>query len=381
MRVAIFSEVYAPMVSGVSLTLKRTADALRRHGHAVRVYSASYPEGSEAADPDCHASPSQPFRLSPQVQWAVPDRQVIRSDLAAFGADIVHLATEFPMGLAGLHAARQLRLPILASAHTDYERYASRYRLAWALPAGWAYLRWFYGHAHRVLAPSSAYEVHLRLRGIRHTGIWSRGVDTDAFSPDFRSASYRRSLGLGDQDLLVAYVGRLAPEKGIDRLLEAWPTIARLHPRAHLVFTGHGQSEDQIRRAQLPRTHLTGMLRGKDLSVAYASADLFAMPSDTETFGNVTLEAMASGVPALALSAGGITDFGHHGENAWLVDPRDFTAWVTGMDRLLADIRLRRRLARGARATALGRGWAPILEELVSHYAAVIGTPAGRKAA
>lgn len=306
MRIAIFSEVYAPMVSGVSLTLHRTAEALRRRGHPVRVYSASYrSEPAGQPDPEVHSSPSQPFHLSPQVQWAAPDRTAIVEDLGRFQPDLVHLATEFPMGLAGLHAAQRLGVPIVASAHTDYERYASRYKLGWALPVGWAYLRWFYAHARLVLAPSTAYEVHLQRRGIKHTGIWSRGVDTNQFGPEYRSQQYRSGLGIAADDLLVAYVGRLAPEKGIDRVLSTWPTIARLHPRAHLVFTGHGQMEETIRRSGLPRIHLTGSRSGIDLAVSYASADVFVMPSETETFGNVTLEAMASGVPPIAVSAGG----------------------------------------------------------------------------
>ena len=238
MRIALFTEVYVPMVSGVSLTLKRTADALRRRGHQIRVYSATYPAlPGTGPDPNLHTSRSQPFHLSPQVEWAAPDRAEVQGDLERFGPEIVHLATEFPMGLAGLRIAQRLKLPIIASAHTDYERYASRYRMGWALPVGWAYLRWFYGQASRVLAPSTAYEVHLQRRGIRHTGIWSRGVDTHQFGPEYRSPQYRCGLGIGPEDMLVAYVGRLAPEKGIDRILSTWPMIARLHPRAHLVFT------------------------------------------------------------------------------------------------------------------------------------------------
>lgn len=370
MRIAIFSEVYAPMVSGVALTLKRTAEALRRRGHPVRVYTATYQAGG-GAEPEVgvHQSRSHPFHLSPQVQWAAPDRAAITSDLRQFQPDLVHLATEFAMGRAGLRAAQRLRIPIVASAHTDYEQYAGGYGLGWVLPAGWSYLRWFYRHACRVLAPSRSYELHLHRRGVTHTGIWSRGVDADQFSPEFRSARYRAELGVNPDAILVAYVGRLAPEKGIERLLDSWPTIARLHRTAHLVFTGHGQLEETIRRSQLPRVHLCGPKTGFELSAAYASADLFVMPSQTETFGNVTLEAMASGLPTLAVASGGILDFGHHGENAWLVAPGDSTAWVMGLDRLMADPGLRQRLARGARSTALGRDWGPVLDGLLGHYA------------
>jgi phosphatidylinositol alpha 1,6-mannosyltransferase len=378
MRIAIFSEVYFPMVSGVALTLKRTADALRARGHQVRVYSATYSASPPAvSDADLHQSPSRPFHLSPQVQWARPNQPALTRDLRDFQPDVVHLATEFAMGRAGLRAAQRLSVPVIASAHTDYEQYAGRYGMSWALPVGWAYLRWFYNHASRVLVPGTGYEAHLHRRGVTRTGIWSRGVDTERFSPAFRSEGYRAALGLGPRDLLVAYVGRLAPEKGIERLLTSWPTIAALHPTAHLVFTGHGQMEDAIRRSGLPRVHLTGSKFGVDLSAAYASADLFVMPSESETFGNVTLEAMASALPALAVAAGGVLDFGCHDENAWLVDPRHPTDWVTSLDRLLADPRLRARLGRAARATALGRGWGPVFDGLLHEYVEAAGARQG----
>lgn len=382
MRIAIFSEVYWPMVSGVARTLHRTVEALERRGHHCRVYTATYgTPGPDLPDPRVHQSPSRPFSLSPQVQWATPDRVAIATDLARFGPDLVHLATEFPMGIAGLRAARAHRFPVIASAHTDYEQYAGRYRLAWAVPAGWSYLRWFYRQARLVLAPSAWYADRLRQRGVAHTAVWSRGVDPDRFAPSFRSRTYRERMGIPPDAPLVAYVGRLAPEKGIERLLHLWPTLARLHPRAHLVFTGDGQLAEDIARRQLPRVHLTGALTGVPLAEAYASADLFVMPSETETFGNVTLEAMASGVATVALAAGGVLDFGVHGENCWLVPPVAPTGLLTAVDRLLADSRLRDRLATGARRTALDRGWDPVFDALERHYSAALDAAPNRRLA
>jgi len=185
MRVAIFSEVYWPMVSGVSRALERLLLELHAHGHQARVYSATYPLPPGTPDrPEVHRSPSTPLFLSPEVQWAFPRRREILEDLAGFSPDVIHLATEFAMGLTGLRCARALSLPIVASSHTDYERYAARYGVEWALRPGWSYLRWFYGHAARVLCPSGGYEAHLHARGIHHTGTWSRGVDPDVFHPD-----------------------------------------------------------------------------------------------------------------------------------------------------------------------------------------------------
>jgi phosphatidylinositol alpha 1,6-mannosyltransferase len=248
MRIAIFSEVYWPMVSGVSLVLQRLVAALQARGHVVRVYTAAYslPDG-QADHPHVYRAPSKRLFLYPDVQWGFPDWAAIRDDFAAFHPDVVHLATEFAMGGVGLRLARAHEVPIVASAHTDYERYAGRYHLEWLMPAGWSYLRWFYGHATRVLCPSYQYERHLQLRGVRHTGIWSRGIDREIFSPAHRSEEIRAGFGVAPDQQMVLYVGRLAAEKNLHLLLEGWPQIHARHPQARLVVVGTGPLEDGLR--------------------------------------------------------------------------------------------------------------------------------------
>jgi glycosyltransferase involved in cell wall biosynthesis len=369
-RIAFFSEVAWPMVSGVALTLDRTVRAVERRGHAARIYSATYdlPPGAVERD-NIHRSPSKPLLFSPEVQWATPRQSRITTDLAAFRPDVVHCLTEFSMGRAGVRAARTLGVPLVASAHTDYEQYAERYGLGWAVWPGWHYLRAFYANARVVLAPTRHYQLHLQRRGVRHTGIWSRGVDLDEFGPRFRSADWRARFGVGTGDALVTHVGRIAPEKNVPLLLDAWGAIAERHPRAHLVFVGKGLVEEEIQARGLPRVHLAGMQRGAELAAAYASADLFVLPSVTETFGNVLLEAMASGVPALAAAAGGVLDFAVDGRNACLAAPGDAAAFASRLDHLLADSELRGRLADGGMATAASRGWGPVLDRLLADYA------------
>ena len=381
-RIALFSEVYWPMVSGVGVTLLRLTDALQARGHAVRVYSATYalPEGVPDR-PEVHRSPSVPFFLYPDVQWAFPRLRDVVEDLEAFQPDIVHVATEFSLGIAGLKAARQLDLPLIASAHTDYDQYAASYGVPWALRAGWHYLRWFYGQAHRVLCPSRIYEQSVHRHGVTHTGIWSRGVDPAVFSAAWRSDAYRAAFGVGPDDLLVTYIGRIAREKNLGLLLEAWETLAPERGAGKLLLVGRGPLEEEIRRREIPGVHVTGLLQGPALSAAYASADIFTFPSTTETFGNSLLEAMGSGLPSLVAAAGGVLEFAEHGGNAWLVEPDSTPAIVAGLRRLLTDAALRRQLGAGALATARARDWGGVYDQLLEDYQLAIDAKRATEAA
>ncbi len=373
MRIALFSEVYWPMVSGVGVTLLRLTEALQARGHELRVYSATYSLPPGRADrPEVHRSPSVPLFLYPDVQWAFPRMRDIVDDLARFRPDVVHVATEFSLGIAGVKAARQLDFPLVASAHTDYDQYAARYGVTWALRAGWHYLRWFYGQAHKVLCPSRIYEQHLHSRGVLHTGVWSRGVDPEWFHPRFRSDEYRARFGVGPGDLLVTYIGRIAREKNLELLLHAWEALAPVRGNGRLVLVGRGPLEDEIRRREIAGVHVTGLLQGLELSAAYASADVFTFPSPTETFGNSLLEAMGSGLPSLVAASGGVLEFSEHGRNAWLVAPDSAEAIEEGLGRLLTDPALRRRLADGGLETARARDWGQVYDRLVADYEAAV---------
>ena len=369
MRIALFSEVYWPMVSGVGVTLLRLSEALQARGHQLRVYSATYalPPG-QADRPEVHRSPSVPLFLYPDVQWAFPRMRDVVDDLTRFRPDVVHVATEFSLGIAGVKAARQLGFPLIASAHTDYDRYAARYGVTWALRAGWHYLRWFYGQAHKVLCPSRIYEEHLHSHGVLHTGVWSRGVDPETFHPRFRSVEYRARFGVGPGDLLVTYIGRIAREKNLELLLRAWETLAPVRGTAQLVLVGRGPLEDEIRRREIAGVHVTGLLQGRELSAAYASADVFTFPSPTETFGNSLLEAMGSGLPSLVAASGGVLEFSEHGRNAWLVAPDSAEAIEEGLGRLLTDAALRKRLADGGLETGRARDWGQVYDRLLADY-------------
>jgi glycosyltransferase involved in cell wall biosynthesis len=378
MRIALFSEVYWPMVSGVGVTLRNLTRALESRGHQVRVYTATYPPlDGTSVPPEVHQSPSVPFFLYSDVQWAFPRNRELVDDLAQFRPDIVHIATEWAMGYAGLRAAEQLGVPIIASAHTDYEQYVARYHLDWAWHFGLKYLRWFYGKAGRVLCPSRVYEQHLRSRGIHHTGLWTRGIDPELFGPRFRNDAYRAACGVREQDPLVTYVGRLAPEKDLEILLRAWAALGNRRGNARLVLVGDGPMAREIESRRIPGIQLTGVLRGEALATAYASADIFAFPSATETFGNVVLEGMASRLATVVAGAGGVLDFCEDEKNALLARPGDPAHMADQLARLLADPALRERLSAAALETARGRRWDTIWDGVMRMYEDVIANARG----
>ncbi len=380
MRIAYFSEVYWPKISGVSHTLVRTVDGLKARGHSARVYTPRLAE-VEADRPEVHRSPGRPIALDRSIPWGFPRKHEVLRDLKRFDPDIVHLATEFPMGRVGAWAARKLGIPRIASAHTDYEKYSSLYGLGMVMKPGWVYLRRFYANAGRVLCPSRPYEAHLNARGVAHTGIWSRGVDTRRFHPGYRSHEWRARFGIGPDDLLVAYVGRLAPEKNLHLLMAAWESLSGMVRGADgrnvaLSFVGDGLMEEEIGRRALWNAHLTGPLEGTELATAYASADVFLFPSSTETFGNCLLEAMASGVPAVAVRGGGVLDYAEDEVNCLLARPDDVRDYARRIRRLLDDDELRGRIREGGLATAHERSWDAVFARLLADYREVARIPA-----
>jgi glycosyltransferase involved in cell wall biosynthesis len=257
------------------------------------------------------------------------------------------------------------------SYHTNYGGYLRYFNLGFLRPALEKYLAWFYRFAHRVLAPSRHTLEDLFRRRYRNLGLWSRGIDTTLFNPGCRSAELRNRLGRGK--FIFLYVGRLSPEKGLDLLIHGAAELERRFPEKTLfVFTGDGPYAETIRKRRLPNVVLTGFKGGRELSEIYASADCFAFPSGTETFGNAALEAMASGLPVAGVASGGVMDFLSQGANALLCPQGSREAFLENLVRLMEDPDLRRSLADNARKTALARDWNRVFEGLLNTYAAVI---------
>jgi glycosyltransferase involved in cell wall biosynthesis len=364
MRIAIFTEVFLPKIDGITNRLSHTIRCLKDDGHEVLVFAP----GDAVAD---HAGarvirvPGLPFPAYPGLRVSAPDPRVVHA-LRQFRPDVVHAVGPACLGIWGSAAARALRLPLVASYHTDLPRYLPDYGLGWLQPAIWPLLRAVHGAAHLNLTPSRFTRRELLDHGIEPVEIWRGGVDTEQFHPSRRDVGMRARLcgGVPDGPVLL-YAGRLSPEKRLDTLLEILDAL----PGVHLALVGDGPSRPQLeRRFAGRRAHFLGFLRGNELAAAFASADVFVMPSTTETLGFVVLEAMASGCPVVAARAGGIPDLVDDGENGHLYDPDAPHDAVAAIATLLSRPALRRFTAQQARKRAESSSWLRETRRLVLEY-------------
>lgn len=364
MRIAIFTEVFLPKIDGITNRLDHTLRCLRDEGHEVLVFA---PAGSlcEHAGFRVVPVPGLPFPAYPGLRISAPDPRILW-ELRRFQPDVVHAVGPACLGAFGIAAARALDLPVVASYHTDLPRYLPDHGLGWLAPAIWPLIRRVHGAAHLNLAPSRFTRRELLAHGIEPVEVWRGGVDTERFHPRRRSLPMRLRLcgGVPDGPVLL-YVGRLSPEKQLDQLAPILDAI----PEARLALVGDGPARPQLERLfARRRVAFTGFLRGEELASAYASADVFVMPSTTETLGFVVLEAMASGCPVVAARAGGIPDLIDPGESGHLYEPDDPEDAIAAIRALLARPTLRRFIAGQARKRAEASSWLRETRRLVLEY-------------
>ncbi|HKI35224.1 MAG TPA: glycosyltransferase [Gemmataceae bacterium] len=365
MRLTLVTETFPPEVNGVARTLGRWADTFGRYGHDVQVIRPRQP-GERGAPGLVFALPL-PFYPEVRLGLVTPGR--LRRLLREFAPDLVHVATEGPLGLAALFAGAELGVPIVSSFHTHYDEYLGHYGFPWLGPAGRAYLRWFHNRTAPTLVPGEATRRRLMSHGYRNVEIWPRGVDGQHFHPRYRDERLRASLGLRPDDPLILYVGRLAPEKNLPALLDAFARLSLgvgVAGAARLALVGGGPLADWLRASRRPGVVMPGYQHGDELSRWYASADVFAFPSLTETFGNVILEAQASGLPVVGFDCPALRERVTPGHDGLLVAVGDDFAAAVG--RLCRDGEERRRMGVAARRTAEGHGWGPIFDRLEARY-------------
>lgn len=368
LRVALFSGNYNYVRDGANQALNRLVAYLLRQGATVRVYAptvacpAFEPAGDLVALPSLpipgRAEYRMPLGLSPQV----------RRDLDAFDPHVVHVSSPDPGGHRAVSWARSRHLPVLASVHTRFETYLRYYGVGFLEPAAVVLLRRFYRRCDALLAPSESMAQVLREQAMgRDISLWSRGVDRTIFDPSHRDLAWRRAQGIADEDLAVGFLGRLVMEKGLDVFAAA---MARLRDQglAHRVLVvGEGPAQDWFRE-RLPEAVFVGFRQGTDLGRAVASMDLLLNPSITETFGNVTLEAMASGLPVVAARAAGSMSLIEDGANGRLVEPGDIAGFAAAIAAYAADPVLRARHGAEGEARSRAFSWDAINRAVADAY-------------
>lgn len=370
MRVALITETFLPNVNGVVTTLCRLLEHLRDHGHEALLIA---PEGSISsyAGAEVVSLRGVPLPAYPELRLT-PPQPGLTARLRRFRPDLVHLAGTMALGVAGRHAARQLRVPLVGAYHTDFPAYTAHYGVGFLRELAYRYLRWVHNSCALTLCPSLATLTDLREHGFRRLRLWGRGVDTARFHPRHRSEAWRASVGARPGERVLLYVGRLAAEKRIDLLADALPSL----PNTRLVLVGDGPARPALeQRLGGGRAHFTGYLRGDDLATAYASSDLFLFPSDTETFGQVIQEAMASGLPVVAARAGGAIDLVGDGETGALFTPGSAADLRAQATRLLSNAEYRAALGAAGRAAAERRSWEHVMHELLGHYGRALRRP------
>jgi glycosyltransferase involved in cell wall biosynthesis len=364
MRIALVTETYPPEVNGVAMTNQRLVRGLLKLGHHVLLIKPSRP----------NAQPAEHINLAVHEVFGIPipNYAGLKMGLPAPGElehafenaspDIVHIATEGPLGFSSLRAARKLKIPISSTFHTNFQDYCADYGAAFATRAMMAYLRWFHNACALTTVPDPSLILRLKQDGVRHLEMLGRGADTELFTPEKRDPALRQTWGADDGTLVAIYVGRAAAEKNIPLSIEAWAAARETCPNLKMVVVGDGPVRAKLARLW-PDVHFAGMRYDEDLARHYASADILLFGSTSETFGNVVIEAMASGLAVLTYDYAAGKQFIQSGHNGYLVPLNDRDAWIQCAKDIVHDRPPElTEVRKAARRTTLDYPWATTIE-------------------
>ncbi|HEY4066067.1 MAG TPA: glycosyltransferase family 1 protein [Burkholderiaceae bacterium] len=368
LRVACVTETYPPEVNGVAITLARIVAGLHQRHHDVQLIRPRR-DALDVAGGTMRFNEvlmrGMPIPNYPDLKMGMPAKPALIRLWTLQRPDVVHIATEGPLGWSALQAAIKLRLPVTSDFRTNFHAYSKHYGAGWLRRPIVAYLRKFHNRTHFTMVPTEALKRELAAEGFQRLSVVARGVDTSRFSPARRDAALRESWGVQADDLVMLYVGRLAAEKNLQTLVTAYAAVRAIDARAKLVVVGDGPMRKTLEE-RCPGAVFAGQRRDDDLLVHYASADLFVFPSLTETFGNSTIEAMASGLPVVAFDHAAASQLIEPGVHGLLAPYADDAAFVEHVRALAADAALRRAMSVQARARVMGLDWREVVGQFES---------------
>ncbi len=365
MNIALVTETFPPEVNGVAMTLSRLVDGMRARGHVVEVVrprqKVELTSGVTDAGAFDYVVPGVPIPFYSALRMGLPVTGQLKKRWRERRPDVVHIATEGPLGLAALRAAHLLKLPVTSSFHTNFHQYGGHYGLKLGRDLALRYLRWFHNRTRCTMVPASDLKAQLSADGFQRLAVLARGVDAALFSPTKRSEALRTAWGVEAGDPVMIYVGRIAAEKNLALVVEAFLALQSAEPRAKFVLVGDGPERAALEKAH-PHFHYAGMKRGEELAAHYASADVFAFASTTETFGNVVTEALASGLVVLAYDYAATREHVRDGVNGFAAKFGDRDAFVGAVRTLLARRAEWPTVRVAARTTAEGITWDAIFD-------------------
>ncbi len=377
LRVALFTGNYNHIRDGVSLTLNRLVEYLESRNIPVLVF------GPSSKDPDIKDHPGE-LVVTPSIPMLVPGRDEYRiatrfprsakKRLEEFNPTLIHVATPDGLGIGAVRWAKKHNVPLVTSYHTHFLSYTKYYKF-YLEPFKYPFkmmMLWFYRQFEHTYVPTPSMIEELKNEGIKaNMKIWARGINTTLFSPEKRDMGWRRSVGFADDDIVVSFVSRLVWEKELGTFIEAIKELKKKNSKVRALVVGDGPAGEEAQEL-LPIAHFTGFATGEDLARAYASSDIFLFPSHTETFGNVTLEAMASGLPCLVADAIGSKSLVDDGVNGFLANQQDVKDFSDKLEKLVSDADLRARMGKASRDKAMEYQWERINGGLVENYLEVL---------
>jgi len=379
LHLSLVTETWAPEVNGVAMTLGRLVEGLRSRGHRVSlVRPRQAHEHAKSAPRDTHLCTGIPIPLYRALRFGLAGASTLKRLWRGTRPDLVHVATEGPVGHAALGAARALGVPVSSSFHTNFHDYASRYGVGWIARPCEVVLRRFHNRTGITLVPSPTMKARLEARRFERCEVLARGVDTQQFSPVRRDAALREAWGAGPRTKVLLCVGRLAKENNLDLAVRTFRYVQRKHPSTRLVLVGAGPLEHRLVRE--PGVVLAGEFPVDEVGVAFASADLFLFPSLTETFGNVLCEAMATRLPTVSFDYAASAMHVRDGANGRKVPCGHEDAFMRAACDLLDDAGHASQLGKAARASMQRTGWSGIVDQFEKVATSLVGRYGGSSA-